>query len=217
MIFDVIQQQLDSLQKPLAGVVLSTLPRSDSPVLLLLHWHGFAPDDRPSASRRAAEIPLPSSALQLSPRWLQLEELDRDMLDAAWQLGAWSLTREEHRACNAVGASPREAVACRQAFGDNPFDPQDDSHLVAQAPDRGELMSGAARLGYVSWSFRPVAQGLWAGAGADDSLQVGGRRQPPCPVGAKPPVGTRIVRRTYQLGRVNRIVVLGADETFRMP
>ncbi len=202
MIFDVIQQQLGVLRKPLAGVVLSTLPRKDSPVLLLLHWHAFAPDVH------GAETALPSSALQLSPRWLRLEELDQDMLDAAWQLGAWNLTREEHRACDAPGASPREAVACRQAFGGNPFDPQDDSHLVAEAPDRGELMSGAARLGYISWSFRPVAHGLWRDAGADDSLQSDGRRQPPCPVGAQPPVGTRIVRRTYQLGHVDRIVVL---------
>ena len=207
MIFDVIQQQVGILQKPLAAVVLSTLPRRDSPILLLLHWHGFAPDEREPGARHAAGTPLPSSALQLSPRWLQLEELDRDMLDAAWQLGAWSLTREERRGCDAPGAPIREAVACRQAFGDNPFDPQDDSHLVVEAPDREELVSLAARLGYVSWSFRPVAHGLWRDAGADDTLQFDGRRRPPCPVDAQPPVGTRIVRKTYQLGRVDRIVL----------
>jgi len=207
MIFDVIQQQVQALHRPLAAVVLSTLPRQDSPVLLLLHWHGFAADERRPLSVGTTGTSLPSSALQLSPRWRQLEELDRDMLDAAWQLGAWNLTREERRGCNAAGASPREAVACRQAFGDNPLDPDDDSHLVAQAPDRGELVSGAARLGYVSWSFRPVAHGLWRGAGIDDSLQDDGRRQPPCPVAPQPPVGTRIVRQTYQLGRVDRIAL----------
>jgi len=207
MIFDVIQQQLDALRRPLTAVVLSTLPRKDSPVLLLLHWHGFAPESARPASSRAASSPLPSSALQLSPRWRQLEELDRDMLDAAWQLGAWNLIREERRGCDAAGASPREAVACRQAFGDNPFDPDDDSHLVAQAPDRGEMVSVAARLGYVSWTFRPVAQGLWRDAGADDSLRADGRRQPPCPVAPQAPVGTRLVRKTYQLGHIDRIVL----------
>jgi len=207
MIFEVIQQQLDALRRPLAAVVLSTLPREDSPVLLLLHWHGFAPDSDRPASSRAASLPLPSSALQLSPRWLRLEELDRDMLDAAWQLGAWSLVREERRGCEVAGAAPREALACRQAFGDNPFDPDDDSHLVAEAPDRGAMVSVAARMGYVSWSFRPVAHGLWRDAGADDSLQADGRRQPPCPVTPHAPVGTRLVRKTYQLGRIHRIVL----------
>lgn len=203
MIFEVIQQQLDALRKPLAAVVLSTLPREDSPVLLLLHWHGFAPGSEP----RAESLPLPSSALQLSPRWLRLAELDCDMLDAAWQLGAWSLVREERRGCEVAGATPREAVACRQAFGDNPFDPDDNAHLVAEAPDRGAMLAVAARVGYVSWSFRPVAHGLWRDAGADDSLRADGRRQPPCPVEPQAPVGTRLVRKTYQLGRIDRIVL----------
>jgi len=211
MILEVIQQQLDALRRPLVAVVLSTLPRKDSPALLLLHWHGFAPGAPLSASVPTASSPLPSSALQLSPRWLQLEELDRDMLDAAWQLGAWNLVREERRACDAAGATPREALACRQAFGANPFDPDDDSHLVAQAPDRVDMVSVAARLGYVSWSFRPVAHGLWRDAGTDDSLQADGQRPPPCPVMPQAPVGTRLVRKTYQLGRIDRIVLPRGD------
>jgi hypothetical protein len=207
MIYEIIEQQVQGLRRSLAGVVLSTLPRRDSPALLLLHWHGFALEERRHGSAPSA-VPLPTSALQLSPRWRQLEELDQAVLEAAWQLGAWDLVREERRGCNVVGASAREAAACRQAFGDNPFDPDDDAHLVAEAPDRSDLVVDAARLGYVSWRFRPVAHGLWRHAGADDSLQHDGSRLPPCPVAPAAPVGPRVVRKTYQLGRIDRIVLL---------
>ncbi len=207
MIFEVIKSQVETLRQPLAAVVLSTLRSNDSPALLLLHWHGFAPDDARASKGGCTRSPLPSSALQLSPRWLRLEELDREMLDAAWQMGAWSLTREERRACDTVGAPPHEAMACRQAFGDNPLDPADASHLVAEAPDRSDLLSSAAQRGYVSWTFRPVANGLWRDAGIDASLEGDGRRTPPCPFAPQAAVGTQVVRKTYQLGRIDRIVM----------
>ncbi len=225
MILDIIRQQVAILRRPLAAVVLSTLARRSSPMLLLLHWHGFATDERqrsssplgpssaaswgPATGRESLRrAPLPSSALQLNQPWSRLEQLDEQMLDAAWQLGAWHLLREERRGCNTVGASASEAVACRQAFGDNPIDPDDDSHLVAQAPDRADLRDTAARLGYVRWEFRPVADGLWGSAGQDDSLLPDGRRLPPCPVAPRAAVGTRISRSRYQLGRIDRIVLL---------
>ncbi len=151
---------------------------------------------------------MPSSALQLNQRWTRLEQLDEQMLDAAWQLGAWNLVREEHRGCNEVGASPREALACRQAFGDNPHSPLDETHLVAEAPDRADLRDSAARVGYVRWLFRPVAGGLWRQAGQDDSLLPEGGRLPPCPVAPKAAVGTRVSRSNYQLGRSSGIVLL---------
>lgn len=211
MILDIIRQQVQALHRPLAAVSLSTLPRKSSPLLLLLHWHGFAADEhergppqRPAARRR---VPLPSSALQLADDWSGLEQIDRHMLDAAWQLGAWELTREERRGCNTAGASAREALECRQAFGDNPLAPGDDAHLVAEAPDRADLLALAGRLGYVRWLFRPVAQGLWRDAGEDDSLSPDGSREPPCPVRPRPAVGTRVSRSRYQLGRVDRIVL----------
>jgi len=212
MILDIIRQQVEILRRPLAAVVLSTVPRRSSPSLLLLHWHGFAAQDRsrppPENPAERSVAPLPSSALQLNQRWTVLEQLDHEMLDAAWQLGAWDLVREEHRACSVVGASAQEALACRQAFGDNPFAPDDEGHLVAEAPERGELRDAAARVGYVRWAFRPVAASLWQAAGMDDSLLPDGRRLPPCPVAPRPPVGTRVSRSSYQLGRTDRIVLL---------
>lgn len=211
MILDIIRQQVETLRRPLAAVVLSTLPRKSSPMLLLLHWHGFAIAERQRSPPQVAGprplVPLPSSALQLNQAWTQLEQLDQQMLDAAWQLGAWDLVREEHRGCNVVGASAREAVACHQAFGDDPLSPASDAHLVVEAPDRGELRASAARLGYVRWIFRPVADGLWRAAGRDDSLLPDGRRMPPCPVAPKASVGTRVSRSSYQLGRIDHIVL----------
>ncbi|HEY1092188.1 MAG TPA: diguanylate cyclase, partial [Burkholderiaceae bacterium] len=198
MIIDIIRQQVEILRRPLACVVLSTLARRSSPLLLLLHWHGFAVDERqrapPAPGGPRERSPLPSSALQLKQAWSQLEQLDQQMLDAAWQMGAWDLVREENRACNTLGASAREAAACHQAFGNNPLDPDDQAHLIAEARDRAELHASAARLGYVRWSFRPVADGLWRDAGQDDSLLPSGRRLPPGPVAPRAAVGTRISR-----------------------
>ncbi|WP_077036523.1 hypothetical protein [Pelomonas sp. KK5] len=213
MIFDIIRQQVGVLRRPLAAVVLSTLPRRSSPLLLLLHWHGFAVDERqrappPDVAGPRRQAPLPSSVLQINLPWNQLAQIDEHMLDAAWQLGAWNLVREEHRGCYVVGASAREALACRQAFGDNPFDPADGAHVAVEAPDRASMRDIAARLGYVRWLFRPVADGLWRGAGQDDSLLPDGRRLPPCPVAPMPGVGTRVSRSSYQLGRMDRIVLL---------
>lgn len=211
MILEVIRQQVEALRTPLAAVTLSTLPRKSSPLLLLLHWHGFAFDDRarppPEMHERWRKSPLPSSALQLSADWFAIEQLDQYMLDAAWALGAWQLTREERRASNTVGASGREALECRQAFGDDPLVPENENHLVDEAPDRARLLAAANALGYVRWLFRPVANGLWRNAGQDDSLLTDGSRAPPCPVRPRPMVGTRTSHSRYQLGRVDRIVL----------
>lgn len=209
MVLDLIRQQVDALRRPLAAVTLTTLPRRSSPLLLLLHWHGFVIDERRRAPPGDPEHPraaaVPSSALQMNQPWVALEQIDAQMLDAAWQLGAWELRREERRGCNWVGASAREALECRQAFGDNPLAPDDEAHLVAEAPDRAEMRDLAARIGYVRWLFRPVADGLWQGAGPDDSLSGEGRRAPPCPVEPAPALGRN---RRYQLGRIDRIARL---------
>ena len=100
MILNIIQEQVTSLRRPLAAVSLATLPRKSSPLLLLLHWHGFLLDERQrgtqAADSRGRRAALPSSALQLTPPWDDLAQVDAQMLDAAWQLGAWDLTRRQH-------------------------------------------------------------------------------------------------------------------------
>ena len=213
-VFARIRDQVDAVGLPMVAVSLAAVPRANTPVLLVLHWHGFAHDaappsraDMPAAPPRRRAVPVPGSALQVNESWREMANLDHAMLDAAWQFGAWDLVREEHRGCNTVGSSEREAHACRQAFADDPFDPGSEDHLVAEAPDRMDLMHLAARVGYVRWQFRPVKNGLWRDVGGDDSLHEDGGRAPPCPVPAEPRVGTRVSRTRYRLGRSQRLVL----------
>ena len=133
-----IRAQIDAVRLPLYAVTVTAVRRPDTPLLLMLHWHGFRRDEAagPAPARRCA---VPGSAVQLNPRWRALEEVEGAMLDAAWQLGAWDLERSVRRGCNDVGASAREAHECRQAFGDNPLAPGSEAHLVAEAPDRDVL------------------------------------------------------------------------------
>jgi hypothetical protein len=201
-----ISAQIAALRLPLYAVTLTALPRPNTPLLLMLHWHGFRPE-RQLADGRVRHSPVPGSALQLNPAWQAFEEIEQALLDAAWQLGAWDVERHARRACSTVGASEREALECRQAFGENPFAPGDDSHLLAEAPDRADMLRFAHDRGYVRWQFRPVRGGLWQEHAEDDTLDADGGRQPPCPLALETPpqqVGAPFV---YRLGRVSRIIV----------
>lgn len=205
-VFRTVAAQIEAVRLPLFTVTLTAVPGGRTPVLLMLHWHGFraAPDGRPAP--RVTE-PVPSSGLQINADWADLEQLDRIMLDAAWQLGAWDLAREERRACNTAGATEREALECRQAFGDDPLGRLGETRMVAEAPDREDMMYQAARVGYVRWAFRPVRGGIWQEGAEDDTLAADGGRAPPCPVGAQPANDRRSGRTCYRLGRISRLIL----------
>ena len=211
-VFNTVLDQVKSMGLPVVAVSLTAVPRANTPVLLMLHWHGFAPyqtqrsDKAKSPSQAKAGIP--GSALQLSDTWLALKNLDDAMLEAAWQFGAWELLREERRGCNTAGASEQEAFECRQAFAENPFANSTEEYMLAEAPDRTDLMHLGARVGYVRWQFRPVKNGLWSDSAGDDTLQADGSREPPCPVLAQPMIGTSPSKTRYRLGHSSRIVVL---------
>ncbi|HEY5763464.1 MAG TPA: hypothetical protein VIS73_09695 [Rhodocyclaceae bacterium] len=200
-----ITGQIASVGLPLFAVTLTAVPCANTPVLLILHWHGFR---RSGDSGEAAEPPVsvPGSALQLNERWDEMARLDEAMLDAAWQCGAWELDREERRACNTVGADEREAAACLQAFGEPPLAGTSET-LVADAPDQREMLRLGAAVGYVRWQFRPVRGGLWGPSPEDCSLAADGSRDPPCPVKPLATVGPRVSRTRYQLGRCDRILL----------
>lgn len=204
-LFSTLAAQMEAVRLPLFSVTLTALPRRRTPLLLMLHWHGFRRE--PVAGGPAALQPIPSSALQISEDLPDLEHADRLMLDAAWRLGAWELDREERRACNTVGASAREALECRQAFGDDPLGSLGETRLVAEAPDREDMMHLGARVGYVRWSFRPVRGGVWQATAQDDTLGGDGGRQPPCPVGVRPSAGPRVGRTRYRLGQIDRLIL----------
>jgi hypothetical protein len=206
-VFSTIAGQIESIGLPLFAVTLTAIPRTNTPVLLMLHWHGFRPEDPRGGGRPGHLAPVPGSALQINEQWMDLSSIDLAMLDAAWRLGAWELDREERRPCTTVGASNRESVECFQAFGE-PSMPAAMSHLIAEAPDREDMLSLGAEVGYVRWQFRPVRGGVWRDTARDETLTAEGGREPPCPVSAQPPVGTEISRSRYRLGKVHRLIVL---------
>jgi hypothetical protein len=210
-VFDKVADQIQSMGLPVVAVSLTAVPRANTSVLLMLHWHGFARRQVPRLAAAAPHEPvasIPGSALQLNDRWMGLEHLHEAMLQAAWQLGAWDLVREERRGCNTAGASEQEALECRQAFAEHPFAGPTEDFMLAEAPDRAELMQLAAHVGYVRWQFRPVKNGLWPQTDADETLQADGGRAADCPVIARPAVGPRVSRTRYQLGHSTRIVLL---------
>lgn len=201
-VFGRVSGQLDAVRLPLFAVTLTAVPRANTPVLLILHWHGFRRAEHSAAQRRRL-APVPGSALQINERWDRLQTLDEAMLDAAWRLGAWELDREERRACATAGASGRESLECRQAFGEAAGD---EAALVAEAPDREALLALGAAVGYVRWLFRPVRGGLWRQTAEDDTLTVEGGRSSPCPVASQSPVGAA-ARTRYRLGAVRRLIL----------
>ena len=209
-ILNCIRTQAGAVRLPLVAVTLTALPRANTPVLLMLHWHGFRadpPDPGTPGEGEALPRAVPGSALQLNTPWATLRALDAAMLDAAWQLGAWDLQRDARRACAVVGVPDREALECRQAFGDDPLQPAREDHLVSEAPDRVELRELGARIGYLYWHFRPVAGGMWREVAEDDTLRPDGHRDPPCPLVPLPATPGRQGRTRYRFGRVDRLIL----------
>jgi hypothetical protein len=209
-LFDRLQEQIDTVRLPLVAVTVTAAAQVNTPLIAILHWHGF---------RRATplvlpgiEIPpraVPASAVQLDTPWHNVETVEAMLLDAAWQSGAWDVERVERRGCNVIGASAAEALACRQAFGDYGEVSGSVQPLLDDETDRGELMQLAARKGYVRWLFRPVKGGLWRTLNEpDDTLEVDGGRQPPCPVTPQPRRPDGRGRTVYRLGTVHRILLL---------
>ncbi len=202
-LIDHIEQQMSATRLPLVAITMAAVPCPDTPVILTMHWHGFVTErivEAPGA-QPVRYTAIPSSALQLNERWRRVEALDRGVLDAAWELGAWDVARAERPSCTRPGAPSKEAVECLQAFGGFPFGVGEDQHVVADAPDVDELISVAARRGYLMWMFRPIHGGIWKDVSEDATLRPDGKREPPCPL---EPLTTeaRGARRTvYRLGQ----------------
>jgi hypothetical protein len=209
-LFPTISVQMKAVGEPLYAVTVTAAARVNTPVLLMLHWHGF----RRATPLRLPGIPIPTravpgSAIQINEQWQAFESIDQALLDAAWQLGAWDLERLQRRSCNEIGASAHEALACRQAFGDYADDRSGQAQLVDEAPDRKGLMQLGAAKGYLRWTFRPVKGGLWREAASDDdTLEADGGRQLPCPITARPLKDAPVSRNVYRLGWLERVILL---------
>jgi hypothetical protein len=208
-ILETIQSHHSAMRLPLYAVTITVPARAHTPVLLILHWHGL---------RRATPVhvpgvdlpphAVPGSAVQIDEDWDTVATLDQAMLDAAWQLGAWDVEREIRPPWWRLGAPASEALACRRAFGDYPDAAAGEETVVAQAPDREDMLRLAANRGYIRWMFRPRKGGVWAQLDDEDStVDPAGGRSLPCPVPPQPCVAGRTGRTVYRLGRVDHLIL----------
>jgi len=199
-ILDVIEDQLVANRLPLAGVTIAALPFPNTPAVVSLHWHAFV--EKASTPDRAAPLYqcVPSSALQINIRWDQFQDLEADVLEASWELGAWDLRRIEAPGCGRARSPARAYTEMQTSFGVSAQVIDGERVFIAEVPDAEELVGAAARAGYVHWEFRPTWCGLWKDLAADVTLEKGGYRNPRCPLSgcAYEPGDARTI--VFQLG-----------------
>jgi hypothetical protein len=190
-LLETITEHISAQPLPLFAVTVAAVPCPDTPVILTLHWHGFIEEKiiELEDAEPVAFTPFPSLALQVNHRWSDLTTLDRAAMEAGWELGAWDVARAERAGCARPGARPGEALECLQAFGSSPYGLNDVQAVVTESPDVSDLVSLAARRGYLTWMFRPVYHGIWAQTADDATLCPNGTRTPPCPIDPIPPAG----------------------------
>lgn len=214
-ILQTIQAHVAAMRLPLYAVTLSAVAKSQTPVMLILHWHGFHRES--PVKIPGIDIPLRSvaaSALQINSPWQTVETLDETMLDAAWKLGAWDLERVTYRPWWRLNAPIEETVSCYRAFASYP-DAASERHVMLNATDQADLLEQAAMRGYVRWLFRPRAHGIWKSVDDDDiTLEDGERRTSPCPVKAAAFDRHRPGKWLYRLGRAGTFIArLSRGET----
>lgn len=197
-ILETITSHIAALRLPLYAVSLSATQKADTPIMLILHWHGFHRNEAAAGALRSVA----GSAMQINQRWDDYAVIDRAMLEAAWRLGAWDVERVARPAWWRLNAPVSEALACRRAFADYSDVRQAGEAVVVEAPDQQALLELAARRGYVRWLFRPRKGGLWSQTEGDDgTLDADGGRSAPCPVPLQPE-GRELRRKVvYRLGR----------------
>lgn len=201
-LLETITEHMSAKPLPLVAITVAAVPCPDTPVILTLHWHGFVEEKiiEIEEAKTVAYKPVPSSALQVNQRWNDLAMLDRAAMEAGWELGAWDVARAERTGCTRPGADSSEALECLQAFGSFPYGFSDCPVVEAEAPDAAELVTLAARRGYLMWMFRPVYRGIWAEFADDATLRANGTRTPPCPIESVPPMGNASRKTVYRFG-----------------
>ena len=201
-LLDRIEDQIAATGLPLVGITLAAVPCPDTPIILTLHWHGFIKEKLADVegAQPVTYTPVPSSALQVNDRWDDLAKVDQATLDAAWQMGAWDVSRAEQPACTRPGAKAIEPLECLQAFGAYPYGVNGKHLVVSDTPDSDELIQVAARRGYLMWMFRPVSGGIWREVTVDATLSPQGRRAGPCPLKPVPPACEGRRKTVYRFG-----------------
>lgn len=201
-ILERIKGQMRAIDLPLYAITLTAVPRPDTPVLLMLHWHAFRRDFvyQDTAATPVSFRPVPSTALQINERWTSLSTIDFAAMEAGWELGAWDVSRHQRPACLRPGADSSEALECMQAFGAYPEWMAAHDLVIADAPDMEDLFELGANAGYLVWKFAPVLGGVWAELADDETLKADGSRDPTCPLLPEPAAAVES-RTTYRFGR----------------
>ncbi|MFC4276995.1 diguanylate cyclase [Achromobacter aloeverae] len=209
-ILETITSHTAALRLPLYAVSVSATRKSDTPIILILHWHGFHRDaDASGGEATGALHSVAGSAVQINQRWHDYAVIDRAMLEAAWRLGAWDVERVARPAWWRLNAPASEALAGRRAFADYSDDArQANQAVVLEAPDQQALLDLAARRGYVRWLFRPRKGGLWSQMDGDDrTLDADGGRSAPCPVSPQPDGREPRRKVVYRLGMGKNLLI----------
>jgi hypothetical protein len=144
-----------------------------------LHWHAFVEIPANPQGEPLRYQSVPSSALQVNIRWDAFADLETDVLETSWELGAWDLRRIGTPACGAPDVSAQRYAECLTSFGVSAQEINGDQVFVADVPDGAALVDAAARAGYVRWQFRPMWCGLMEGPCG--RCHARGRRLPESP------------------------------------
>jgi len=200
-ILELIEDQLVANRLPLTGVTIAALPFPNTPAVVSLHWHAFVEITGATEGAPPVFQSVPSSALQINIHWGQFADLETDVLETSWELGAWDLRRIEAPGCGKSRSPGRAYTEMQTSFGVSPQVIDGERVFVADVPDADELVEAAARAGYVHWEFRPTWSGLWKDLAVDLTLEEGGYRNPRCPLAARAyePGDARTI--VFQLGR----------------
>ncbi len=199
-LFDIVQAQMETVKLPLYAVTVSAVAQVNTPLVAILHWHGF---------RRATPLvlpgvdiparPVPGSAIQIGAPWHSFEAVDMALLDAAWQPGrvgggahrtarlqrdrrVWRggaclppcIRRLRGRFADGRASARRRAGSGRtHAFGGAPRLP-----ALAVPPGQGRSASRAGRAGRLAGRRRRPHVALSGGAQPARSWRSGPNRVP---------------------------------------
>lgn len=215
-LFETVAAHSAAMRLPLYAVTVTSVARRADAALLSLHWHGFfrqTPLKMPGVDLPPRPVAQSIARLDLSGE--HPDTLERALLEAAWQLGAWDLERLVRPPWWRLGAPATEVSEALRAFGYADEEAaaagtgDAGEHAMAQVPERGEMLREAGRRGYVRWLFRPRKGGIWSAVAddGDDTLDGTGGRTLPCPVVPGPARGTGPQRTVYRLGRASAWVL----------
>ena len=156
-------------------------------------------------SQNSEELTLQSDTVLI---WAEksLRKADLEILNAAWFMGAWDLSRTWHLplGANADPLAPHHGLA---SFFDlsNTYAVRTGPMGIRSEPINPKLLlKTAAQDGWISWKFRPVLRSTRVGgrvAARDITLERDGTRIGPIPFRQQSP--TPGERHLYQLGREN--------------